>query len=272
MNLKENKKLLALIITIVVLSLITLVLYLRIEIGNSNSENNSNNENKETSEKAYQTIEDAPGEILKKVYNENIDIYSTGYNSGIITENIFGNEMEKSKETYSQEYKMTIALYSFDIKNLETIKCEDIPSSENTNGYTCGGAGQDIAYKISVQDLNNKVAEIFNEDLDYSQMDSTNLYIGTCKGNQEVAIPFKYIKEQSIYVSFLSKDNCGPSKSFMINDVIKTQDKDLLTLDVYYTIKDLTEVKKHDKLYFKVKEDGSYYFHSSIMVESDIKN
>lgn len=269
MNIKENKPLLILIITIIILSVTTLVLYLSMQIKSNKEEEKQKTQ---TEEKTYKMIEDTKEEILKKVYNENIWFYADGYNYGVVTENIFGNENEKPKELYSQQYKMSLALYNFDIPNLKTIKCDEIGFTEDQNGYKCGGAGENLAYVLPVQDLNNKVVEIFDEDLDYSQLDTDNLYIGTCKGNKNIALPFKYIKDQSIYISTISKEVCQPSKSFEITEVIKTQDKELLTLDVYYTVKELTSTKKHDKLYFQVKEDGSYHFKGSIMVENDIKN
>lgn len=268
----KNKKLIVLLIIIVVLGLFLLGFYI---FSNSN-DNDTDNANKENTneEVTYPTISDTEEAILKTVYNENVSVYATGFTTpGGNTENIFGNESETLADNLSQETKMAIALYAIenDVNTLSTISCSDVSWNSSWDDR-CGGAGENMAYQIPVSDLNDKVVQIFNKDLDYSALNLDDLTIGTCTDNNNKIYPFRYIEDLGIYVSVI-KDNCNLNRRLEVTKLAKTQANDTLTLDVYYTLyqnnKELD--KRQDKFYFKIREDGTYYFYSSVMVGKNLQ-
>lgn len=267
MNLKD-KKLIVLIIVIIILLFITLGLYIYTNLDKPKEENKEfEKENTEVKEEiTYPVIEDSAYEMFNKIYDSNVEIYANGYTVGPVTESIFGNINEKLSVLLNIEYKMTMTLYNFDISSLEKIKCSEISGQENWNGIKCGGASSNEAYKLKVQDLNSKYFEIFNEEIDYTTLDTSNLIIGTCYGS----LPFKYIEEQSAFVSI--DKNCAVKNQIEVTNITKTQDKDIVTLDVFYKVATINQSTgkrtysndKQDKFYFKVREDGTYYFYSSV--------
>ena len=82
----------------------------------------------------------------------------------------------------------------------------------------------------------------------------------------------RYIEEQGIYVSTM-KENCSQNTTMKVTDLEKSQANDTLTLDVYYTVykNNQESDKRHDRLYFKINQDGTYYFYSSVMISKNIK-
>lgn len=268
MDFFKNKKLIALLIILGILILFLLGFYL---FGNSGSEEKVSENIKTEEEIVYPNITDSEKVILSKVYNKNASSYATGFRTlGDNIENIFGNEQELLADNLSQETKMSIALYNIleNIDGLDTISCKNITWNRSWNDK-CGGAGNNLAYQIPVLDLNAKVVEIFNKDLDYGSLNTSDLTIGNCQGNNIYS--FRYIADLGIYVSVIG-DKC-PSSRLEVTKLEKSEANDTLTLDVYYTlyINNKETDKRHDKLYFKIKEDGTYYFYSSAMIEKNRK-
>ena len=268
MNFFKNKKLIVLLIILLLLVLFLLGFYL---FGNSNKEEPLEKGEKEEEKIIYPHITDSKEVILSKVYNKNASSYATGFKTaGGNLENIFGNEQELLADNLSQETKMAIALNSIleNLDSLETISCKNI-TWNSTWKDKCGGAGNNLAYQIPVLDLNAKVVEIFNKDLDYGSLDTNNLTIGNC--NNSNIYSFRYIADLGIYVSVI-KDKC-PSSRIEVTKLQKSEANDTLTLDVYYTLylNNKETDKRHDKLYFKITTEGTYYFYSSAMVEKNRK-
>lgn len=268
----ETKNFKPLIILVAVFGILLIVLLIINNLSPSN--NNSPKENE--SDIDYPIINKSAEDILSKVYNSNRDYYSGFTNSNNETENIFGNEKELSSSKLDQKTKLSIALNNFNYDDLEKINCNTI-SWDNNWTDKCG-SNNNYAYSIPVIELNNMVEEVFNTRIDYSMIDISNLVIGTCTGNNK-NYKFRYIKEQSLYVSVKNDSSCINNGTLEVTDVEKDQSKDLLTLIVSYKKTPVTYLGNRvsygtsksyqDKFFYKVTPNGTYYFIGSTIYKTN---
>ena len=265
---------------IIILFGVTMVLLFILVIINAMSNNSSNNikDTEEENEKInYPKVEDSPEEILSKVYNEKRDYYTGFLNNAMEHENIFGNLKEVNKGKLSITTRMAITLNSFDVNDLGEINCNTISWNSNWKG-SCGSNKQGIAYYIPVSDFNLRSEEIFNMRLDYSLLNIDDLKIGTCTGPYSDSYVFRYIKEQSIFVSMKKDYSCKTNGILKVTDVSKTQSRNLLTLTVSYSKMQASLINGkyyygsptnyQDKFFFDVNKNGKYYFRASTLVRS----
>lgn len=270
-SLRENKPLIVLVFIIIIMLIVLLFINI------SNSDKSSTN-NKTTKNIKYKEVTDSAEDILSLVYNKNSDYYTGFYDENLKQENIFGNKKQVNAHDFSSKTKLTLALNTFNVSNMEKIDCKSIDWNKNDN-LKCGSNLGNTAYYISVQEINKKVEEMFNERVDYSNLDLNNLTIGVCTGNNFNNYIFKYIKNRSIYVSTKRDKSCVNKGKLEVTSVEKNQDNDLLTLTVsynktkaYISNNSLSygESESHkDKFFFKVDEDGKYYFLRSTMFDND---
>lgn len=259
------------------ITIVLLVVLLVINTINSNNSNNTKEDEEETETINYPKIEDSPEEILSKVYNEKRDYYTGFLNNSLEHENIFGNIGEVTKEKLAITTRMAITLNSFDVNDLGKINCSTISWNSNWKG-TCGSNKQGIAYYIPVSDFNLRSEEIFNMRLDYSLLNIDDLKIGTCTGPYTDSYVFRYIKEQSIFVSMKKDYSCKNNGILKVTDIKKTQSKNLLTLTVSYSKMQASLVhgtyyygspsNYQDKFFFDVTKDGKYYFKASTLIHN----
>lgn len=270
-NLRENKPLIALVFIIIIM----LIVLLFINVSNSNRSNTNNKTNKNIK---YKEVTDSAEDILSLVYNKNSDYYTGFYDENLKQENIFGNEKQVYVHDFSSKTKLTLALNTFNVSNMKKVDCKTIDWNGNSN-LKCGSNLENIAYYIPVQEINKKVEEMFNERIDYSNLDLDNLTIGVCTGNNSNNYIFKYIKNRSIYVSAKRDKSCVNNGKLEVTEVEKNQDKDILTLTVSYNkAKAYTsnnslyygDSESHkDKFFFKVDENGKYYFLRSTLFDNE---
>ena len=257
---------------------VLLVALLIITAVNNSSSSNTSNSNSENKSKniTYPEVTDNEEEILSKIYNPDYDYYTGFINASTEKEGIFGNEKEVVAKAFDQKTRMTLALYSFKLSDMEKVSCSTI-SWNNSWDSSCGMNGSNMAYILPVGELNNRVEEMFNVRPDYSLLNIDDLTIGTCTGDNKSAYVFRYIKDRSIYVSTKRTNKCVNNGKIEVTDIEKTQANDLLTLIVNYKKKDIISlgnklyygnIKEYqDKFFFKVKKDGSYYFNSSTLIK-----
>lgn len=263
-----NLKPLIILVFVMGIVVIALLIFNNINTGGNSRSNSGTNK----TEIRYPNIDESAEEILSKIYNENRDYYSGFHNISGESENIFGNEKELNVSKLDQRTLMTIALNNFDLNDLEKISCSSIAWSSNWND-SCGSNSGNTAYSIPVGELNNKVEEIFNKRLDYSNVNLDDLTIGLCTGHSKDSYIFRYIKDKSIYVSVKRNSSCINNGKLEVTNVSKNQSGDLLTLIVSYSKTPVNylgsrasygEIKSYqDKIYFKVKQDKTYYYFAS---------
>ena len=171
---------------------------------------------------------------------------------------------------------MTLALYTFDLNDMEKMNCNTI-GWNNSWSSKCGSNRGNIAYVLPVQELNNRVEEMFNIRPDYSLLNIDDLSIGICSGENKESYVFRYIKEQSIYVSTKRSSGCRVNGKLQVDSVTKTQYKNLLTLVVNYKKYSASYTNNkyfygestnyQDKFFFNVTEDGKYYLSRTTMTK-----
>lgn len=278
MKLENTKPLILLGVVIAFLLVILLVVKLG-GSSNSSTSNTRNDHNKQqtNSNIKYPKVNDSAEVILSKVYSPNHDYY-TGFDSNSYTkENIFGNKKQKSASSFSERTRMTIALNTFKISNMQKINCNNVSWNNNWPNSSCGSNLGKVAYTISVQELNNRIEDIFNIKPDYSELNIDDLSIGTCTSENKDNYIFRYIKQQSIFVSTKRNSSCNPNGKIEITNVSKKQSSDIITLDVYYKSTQAKYLAKkyyygestdnHDQFFYKVRPDGTYYFSSSTVFQ-----
>ena len=254
--------------------IVLLVVYLIITASNNSGTSNKPTSNKKEKNIVYPELKDSAEEVLAKIYNSNYDYYTGFTNKSDEKDNIFGNEKELYSKSLDQTSRMAYALYTFNTQDMTKISCNVISWNSSWNSK-CGTNGSNMAYSISVSDLNNRIEEIFNIRPDYSLLDIDNLEIGSCAGENRNQYKFRYIKDRSIFVSEKRDGKCFNSGKIEITSVNKTQHNNLLTLDIFYNKVPTTEINNRsyygnstsyqDKFFFKVKKDGTYYFNSSTL-------
>ena len=274
MDLRSFKPLLILLGIIGVLLIVFLIINASGSIGGSS---NKKKDQKETNV-VYPQVTDSEEEILSKIYNPDHDYYTGFNNSSYEKENIFGNKKEVVAKTLEETTRMTIALYSFDLSDMEKMNCSSIKWDSNWNN-SCGSNNGNMAYVLPVGDLNTRIEEMFNIRPDYSKVNIDDLTIGTCTGGNKESYVFRYIKDRSIFVSTKRTSACTNNGKIEVGDISKTQANDLLTLTISYKKKEVVSLgnklyygnTKHyqDKFFFKVKKDGTYYFNSSTLIKEE---
>lgn len=271
MELKNFKPLI--ILVAVIISLLFVVLIINIS---SNSHSTSQNK-KEKENIDYPEISDSEEDILAKIYNEKYDYYTGFINKSGEKDNIFGNEKEVTAKNLDEKTRLSLALYSFDLEDMEKISCSTINWNSSWND-SCGSNSGNNSYFIPVGELNTRVREIFNISPDYSNLNIEDLTIGSCTGDNKDSYIFRYIKDKSIFVSTKRAASCVNNGKLTITDIQKTQAGNLLTLTVSYNKREVLSLGQRkyygnertyqDKFFFKVKEDGSYYFNSSTLIKN----
>ena len=277
MRLSENKPLIALGVIMALLLVVLLVVKGMGSVSNTSSDDNSNK--KKTANIDYPEINDSAEDVLDKIYNSNHDYYTGFDNDSSEKENIFGNKQEKSVASLSQKTRMTLALNTFELDDMKKMNCNNIGWNNSWLRSVCGSNLGNVAYTLSVQELNNRVEDMFNIRPDYSTLNIDDLTIGTCSGGYSDNYIFRYIKEQSIYVSTKRTSSCVNHGKIDIKSVSKTQAKDLLTLTIDYTKTPTrysggrtiytTPINQQDKFFFKVTGDGKYYLDRTTMTKGE---
>ena len=263
-----------LIILFMVVMVLLFVLLIFNAINNDSSNTVKKEEEKEDKTK-YPEVKDSPKEIQTKVYNENRDYYTGFLNNSMEHENLFGNLREITKEKLATTTRMSITLNSFNVNDLGKINCNSIAWNSSWKGK-CGSSKDGVAYYIPVSDFNIRSEEIFNMKIDYSFLNIDDLKIGTCTGPYSDSYVFRYIKDQSIFVSMKKDYSCKNNGILKVTDVSKTQAGKLLTLTVSYSKMQANLVgnkyyygnptNHQDKFFFDVTPNGKYYFKASTLI------
>ncbi len=250
---------------------VVFMIYIFISLSNTSTSNSSSKKEEKIN---YPEVTTSEEDILASIYNSNYDYYSGFINKSDEKDYLFGNEKEVFAKNFDQRTRMALALYSFNLTDLTQVSCNTISWSSRWDGK-CGSNGSNMAYSISVSDLNNRIEEIFNIRPDYSELDIDNLEIGSCAGGNRNQYKYRYIKDRSIFVSERRDNTCINNGKIEVTSVSKVQHEDLITLDVFYNKKPTININGklyygssksyQDKFFFKVKKDGTYYFNSSTL-------